>query len=245
MARIFIGMETSGVLRRAFNARGHHAISCDLLPAEDDAPTEGHLHRSAHWQGDVFAFLESLWAMGWTPDLAIFHPDCTNHTSSAAWAFGDGPYHQKVKPKTLVGSARREARERDEELVRRIRALQIECKVIENPRGTLSTRVLGPPTQVIQPYQFGEDASKATCLWIYGPLPKLRGTIYVEPRMVGDRPRWANQTDSGQNRLSPGDNRWKDRARTYPGIGDAMADQWGSSLAGSSALRSSASASIG
>jgi hypothetical protein len=103
------------------------------------------------------------------------------------------------------------------------------------------------PDQIIQPYEFGEDASKATCLWLKG-LPLLRPTKFIEPRMVccgmvlpsevgkygcpncfGDntaKPRWENQTDSGQNKLTPSENRWKERARTYPGIADAIARQW-------------------
>jgi hypothetical protein len=116
--------------------------------------------------------------------------------------------------------------------------------VIENPVGVLSA-YLGKP-QVIQPYRFGDDASKATCLWLKGLAP-LRPTAFVEPRWVccgihlseevgrygcpnchGEkkpRPRWGNQTDSGQNKLTPSDDRWKERSRTYPGIAAALAQQ--------------------
>jgi hypothetical protein len=96
---------------------------------------------------------------------------------------------------------------------------------IENPIGCLSTR-WRKPDQIIQPYQFGHDASKATCLWLYG-VPLLSVTRYVTPRMVNGRPRWANQTNSGQNRVPPGPDQWKIRSTTYQGIADAMADQWG------------------
>lgn len=220
--KVFVGMETSGVVRRAFQARGHYVVSCDLLPADDGAN-----EYQGHWQGDVFDVLERLAVKGVAFDLAIFHPDCTYHAVSGAWAFSDGPYHQKVQAGTLVGAARREAREQAEGDVRRLAALPIPRKAIENPIGTLSTRVLGPPTQVVQPYEFGEDASKATCLWLFGELPKLRPTAYVEPRLVAGRPRWANQSDGGQNKLTPGPDRWKERARTYAGIAAAMAAQWG------------------
>lgn len=81
-------------------------------------------------------------------------------------------------------------------------------------------------TQIIQPYEFGEDASKKTCLWLKG-LPLLVPTRYVEPRIVDGKPRWANQTDSGQNKLSPSADRGAIRAVTYQGIAEAMAYQWG------------------
>jgi len=81
-------------------------------------------------------------------------------------------------------------------------------------------------TQVIQPYDFGEDASKDTCLWLKG-LPILTTTKYVQPRIVNGKERWANQTDSGQNKLTPSDTRAMERSRTYQGIADAMAEQWG------------------
>lgn len=159
---------------------------------------------------------------------------------------------KRVERTAMVGAARRAAREEGEKTVRRIVALPIRRKAIENPRGTLVSRgVLPKPTQTIQPHQFGDDASKATDLWLWG-LPPLIGTAFVKPRLVcGNcgrhapydaafgggcpscgaeagflRPRWANQTDAGQNRLSPGPNRWKDRARTYPGPAAAMAAQW-------------------
>jgi hypothetical protein len=214
---VFIGMETSGALRRRFQARGHETYSCDLFPSEDGG--DGHI------TGDVINALDDLQAAGKWPDLAIFHPTCTFLTGSAEWAYHDGPYHQKIKPATLVGSARRKARETSLDFVRQLMALPIRHKAIENPVGVIGTRIR-PADQIIQPHQFGDDASKATCLWLTN-LPPLVPTRQVAPRMVGDRPRWANQTDSGQNRLSPSDDRWKNRARTYPGIADAMAAQWG------------------
>lgn len=239
---VFVGMETSGQTRRAFHAAGHIVISCDLLPAQDAVETYnaiecpqfriGPLVTCCHIIGDIFEVLEKLKERGYWPDLAIFHPDCTYHTVSAAWAFGDGPYHQKVKPGTLVGQARRDQRDVDTELVKRIWALPIKRKCIENPVGTLSTRFMRP-TQVIQPYWFGDDASKATCLWLDG-LFTLKSWNRVPGRQV-EWPagsgniveRWDNQTDSGQNRLPPSANRWQKRADTYPGISAAMVQQWG------------------
>lgn len=209
--RVLVACEYSGIVRDAFIARGHDAMSCDLLPTEKLGP---------HYQGDVRDILDQGW------DLLIAHPDCTYITSSAEWAYGDGPYHQKVKPETLVGAARRAAREDALDFVRLLLAAPICMKCIENPaRGAINTRVR-KPDQIIQPWQFGHDASKATGLWLE-ELPHLLPTCLVLPRMVGALPRWGNQTDSGQNKLTPGKDRWKERARTYQGWADAMADQWG------------------
>lgn len=224
MAIVFIGMETSGALRRRFQARGFETYSGDLLPSEDGG--EGHI------VGDVFDTLELLRELGKWPDLAIFHPDCTYLTSAAEWAYSDGPYHQKVKPGTLVGAARREARAKALDVVARILALKIKRKVIENPIGAI-TRLRGFD-QIIQPHQFGDDASKATGLILDG-LPALFPTRLAPGRLV-EWPkgsgcfvrRWANQSDGGQNRLPPSPTRWKDRARTFPGVADAMVDQWAS-----------------
>jgi hypothetical protein len=95
---------------------------------------------------------------------------------------------------------------------------------LENPVSIISSRVR-KPDQIIQPHEFGHDASKKTCLWL-NRLPRLTATSHIAPRMVNGKPRWANQTDSGQNRLGPSDTRWKERSKTYEGIADAMAAQW-------------------
>lgn len=208
--RILVGCERSGVVREAFRRRSHDAWSCDVVPALDGSPY--HLHC------DVLEVLGDGWDMG------IFHPDCTFLTSSAEWAYGDGPYHQKVKSTTLVGAARRQGRQDAVAFVRKLRAAPIPRIGLENPRGHLSSAI-GKPTQIIQPHQFGHDASKATCLWLQN-LPALVPTHIVVPRMVDGHPRWANQTDSGQNRLSPSADRAMLRAATYQGIADAMAAQW-------------------
>lgn len=209
--RVLIGCERFGILREAFRRRGHEAYSCDLVPAADGSPF--------HYCCDVREVL----AHGW--DLAIFHPDCTFLTCSAEWAYGDGPYHQRVKPETLVGAARRAAREAAVAFVKELKAAPIPRIAIENPRGHLSAAI-GKPQQTVQPFWFGDDASKATCLWLTS-LPSLVATRPIAPRMVDGRPRWANQTDTGQNRLSPSPERAMLRAATYPGIASAMADQWG------------------
>lgn len=213
--RVLVGCEHSGAVRRAFRARGHDAWSCDILP-----PTDGDTHH--HLQCDVLTVL----GFGW--DLAIFHPDCTYLTYSAEWAYGDGPYHMKLKPGTLVGADRRKARRKAADFAEILFHAPIPKVAVENPRGYLAKRI-GKETQTIQPNWFGEDASKATCLWLRN-LPTLVSTKKIAPRIVDGRPRWANQTDSGQNRLSPSEDRWALRATTYPGVASAFAEQWGGDL---------------
>jgi len=102
---------------------------------------------------------------------------------------------------------------------------------IENPVSCISSAIR-KPDQIVQPYEFGEDASKKTCFWLKD-LPK----IVIDPtkRFAGrwvthnGKPveRWSNQTDSGQNRLPPSADRWKQRSTTYLGIASALAEQWG------------------
>lgn len=221
---VFIGMETSGTLRRRFQAKGIETYSCDLLPSqgggEEMVYSGDGLPLGRHLIGDIFQELDNLWANDMWPDLAIFHPDCTYLTNSAEWAYGDGPYHQKVKPETLVGAARRAARAEAVNMVKRIWALKIRRKILENPVGALS-RLFMKPTQIVQPYWFGNNASKKTCLWLDG-VPLLKPTNRVYGRMVNGVERWANQTDSGQNKLSPSSDRWQKRADTYAGIADAL-----------------------
>lgn len=216
--RVIIGYSRCPLTVTAMRAQGIEAWTCDTLPAS----------RDWHIQGDVWDVLGQDWTR------AILHPMCTYLTVSAAWAFGDGPYHQKVRPETLVGADRRAAREDALENFRRLLALPYP-KVIENPAPSFISSAIRAPDQTIQPFQYGDDASKRTGLWL-DRMPMLRPTTRHPGRMT-EWPRgsgrmverWANQTDSGQNRLSPGDDRWLERSKTYPGIAAAMADQWSAS----------------
>lgn len=214
--RVLVACEYSGRVRDAFIAAGHDAVSCDLLPTDSQGP---------HHQGDVMDIIDDGW------ELMIAHPPCTYLTCSAEWAYGDGPYHQKVKDGTLVGAARREEREQAIEFVTALASADIPRIAIENPVGVLSTR-WREPDQFIQPYEYGDDASKKTCLWLKG-LPLLVPTMLCPPRLAlrdagrSYSLRWGNQTDSGQNRESPSDDRWKTRSVTWQGWANAMAEQWG------------------
>lgn len=212
--RILIGYSACPLTLEAFERAGCEAWTCDLLPSR------GRTDR--HIQGDVWGVLGERW------DMAVLHPMCTYLTISAAWAFTDGPYHQHVKPDTLVGAARREAREEAIENFKRLDALPFPT-AIENPAPSFISKAHRPPDQTIQPYQFGDDASKRTGLWLRG-LPRLRPTAWVAGRVVNGKERWSNQTDGGQNKLPPSADRWLERSATFPGIAAAMGAQWGNYL---------------
>lgn len=197
--RVLIACEFSGTVRDAFLRRGHYALSCDLLPCESHASGD-------HYQGDVKDILDHGW------DLMIAHPPCTYLCSS-------GLHWNKKRPERV--SLTEDALD----FVRLLLSADIPRIALENPVGCISTRIR-PYDQAIQPYQFGHDASKKTCLWLKN-LPPLRPTQFIEPRMVNGRPRWGNQTDSGQNKLPPSADRWAIRSATYEGIAKAMAEQWG------------------
>jgi hypothetical protein len=210
--KVLVGCEESQTVCKAFRALGHEAYSCDLQDCSGG-------HPEWHLKMDVF---EAINLMDW--DMGIFFPDCTYLTCSAEWAYKQPPYHQKVKPGTLVGEARRKARGIAFEFFMALWNCGIEKITIENPVGIMS-RYFRKPDQIIQPYSFGEDASKSTCLWLKGLSP-LKPTGTIPGRIVNGKQRWANQTDSGQNKFSPGPNRAKLRSKTYQGIAQAMATQW-------------------
>lgn len=195
--RVLIGCEYSGVVRDAFIRAGHDAMSCDLLPTESPGP---------HYQGDIRDVLDYPW------ELAIFHPPCTYLSVSGMHWTTRGLRDPQLTEDAL-------------EFVRRLMCAPIKRIAIENPVSIISSRIR-KPDQIIQPWQFGNDASKATCLWLQG-LPTLRPTRLIAPRIVNGRKRWGNQTDSGQNKLAPSSDRWKKRSETFAGIAEAMAEQWG------------------
>lgn len=220
--KVLIGYSRCPYTREAFEAAGCEVWTCDLL--EYDHPR--------HFQCDIWEVTDYQW------DFALFHPMCTYLTVSAAWAFKDPDferypeigYHQRVKEGTLTGVKRREARERALNDFRRLLALPYP-HAIENPAPSFISSAIRPPDQIVQPYEFGDDASKGTGLWLSKDVPKLQPTQRFLGRFVEYKgntvERWSNQTDSGQNRLPPSDKRWLERSATYPGIAAAAGDQWG------------------
>lgn len=209
--KVLIACETSATVRNAFAKLGWHAVSCDVLPCEQpdftDAATGG---VGLHYQGDVKDLLNTDKEYF---DLLIAHPPCTYlSVSGMHW--------------TKRGLRDPQLTEDAVEFAKMLFNCNIKHKCIENPVSILSTRIR-KPDQIIQPYEFGHDASKKTCLWLENlPLLPKESQNYIEPRIVDGKKRWANQTDSGQNKLTPSKERWKERSRTYQGVADAMAKYW-------------------
>lgn len=199
---VLIGCEYSGVVREAFRARGHNAYSCDLIESEDGSPF--------HFQCDITEILRDHKHMP-NVDLLIAHPPCTDlAVSGSRW------FVEKQK----------DGRQEDAlDFVFELMACGVKRWAIENPVSIISGRIT-KPDQVIQPWQFGHKEKKATCLWLHG-LPKLTPTDIVGPppkEMTPEETRSWNRVWL----LPPGPNRWKERSRTFTGIAQAMADQWGS-----------------
>lgn len=231
MAKILIACERFGAVRDAFIRKGHDAISCDIEDTETPGP---------HIKG----YLEGVIADGSQWGFIIAFPPCTYLCSSGLhWNKRTPGRAQKTEYALMFVAMIANAMQRTKY-----------GGVIENHTGCISTRISidghgqyivldGPnqkqglkPFQTIQPYMFGHDASKATNLWrVEGMnkiiLPMLRPTNQLAGRMVMQEngkyaERFANQTDSGQNRLGPSEDRAALRGKTYEGIAEAMAQQW-------------------
>ena len=200
--RVLVGCEMSGAVRNALRRVGVDAWSCDH---------EASLTPGPHIIGDV------LQVIRWGWDGAIVFPPCTFINSAGMHWNGRDPSRAE---KTRGGV----------DFARRLWESGVPIMAMENPVGILSTHIR-KPDQIIQPYQYGHDASKKTCLWLRG-LPRLVPTLWIAPRLVDGRPRWHNQTDSGQNAMSRGPKRAMLRSLTYSGVAWAMAWQWGGILRG-------------
>jgi len=197
--KLLVACEFSGIVRDAFIARGHNAISCDLLPTESPGP---------HYQGDVMDIINDGW------DMMIAHPPCQYLCSSGLFRNNNNLERQAKTNEAF-------------DFVMKLANAPIEKICIENSIGCISSR-WRRPDQIIQPWQFGHPESKSTCLWLIG-LPKLEYTNVLSPprKRSNGKPLWDNMTESGQNKLGPSADRWKKRSRTYQGIATAMSSQWG------------------
>lgn len=197
-SRILIACEFSGIVRRAFVARGFDAWSCDLLPAEDRS--------NRHITGDVRDVLDDGWDL-----LIVAHPPCTRLCNSGVrWLHVPPPGRDRADlwAELDAGAA----------LFSTLWNAPVPRVAVENPvmHKYAKARIAGyaPPAQSVQPWQFGDGEVKRTCLWLRG-LPPLTPTNIV----AGRTPR--------VHRMPPGPDRAKERSRFFPGIADAMADQWG------------------
>jgi hypothetical protein len=197
---VLVACEFSGVVRRAFAAAGCNVVSCDLLPADDDSP--------AHAQGDVRHVLD-----GGPWDLMIAHPPCTYLSLSGLHWNNRIPGRREKTTEALA-------------FVSLLLSAPIPRIALENPVGAISKHIR-KSDQIIQPWQFGHDASKQTALWLKNLPPLVHTNVLTPTRFqTNGRPQWSNQTASGQNKLGPSPDRWKKRSLTYDGIAAAMAAQW-------------------
>lgn len=201
--KILIACEFSGTVRDAFIAKGHDAISCDILPTEKFGP---------HYLGDVLKLINQR-----TFDLMIAHPPCTRLTTSANKWYK--PEFRDRFPNIM---------QEREDAVRFFMELynsNIPQIFIENPKGIMTSRFRNAD-QYIQPFMFGHTTTKMTGLWLK-KLPKLIPTKIVEPEWIiapsGNR----HSPFHYNTLLLPQEQRWRIRSRTYQGIAKAMAEQWG------------------
>jgi site-specific DNA-cytosine methylase len=201
--RVLVACEFSGIVRDAFAARGHDAWSCDLEESERGEP---------HYRGDVRDFF-APWnqAYYFGPfDLLIAHPPCT--------------YLSRAGARWWRVPGREELANQATEFVFTLRDAPIRRIAIENPIGQLNQR-WRYPDQTIQPYQFGHPYSKATCLWLKN-LPNL-----VPTKIIAEYGPWvaSNTSFRKRNGLPPKGkvHGAREASRTFQGIADAMADQWG------------------
>ena len=209
--KVLIACEESQAVTKAFRALGHEAYSCDILPCSGG-------HKEWHLQGDVFDYINQGW------DIMIAHPPCTYLSVS-------GARHLYNKD----GTANRERYENQYQallFVKRLMDLDIPRIAIENPISVISSHIR-KPDQIIQPYWFGDSASKSTCLWLKN-LPKLIPTNMVDKGEFKD---WIDKKSGKVKRQAlwyyealqqakTADERRTLRSKTFKGIAEAMATQW-------------------
>ena len=195
--KVLVACEYSGIVRDAFTSKGHDAWSCDILPTESPGN---------HFQGDVLEHLDKGW------DLMIAHPPCTHLAVSGARWFAEGRKPWSLQIKAL-------------DFVRKLLAAPIDKIALENPVSVISTKIR-KPNQIIQPFEYGHDVTKRTCLWLKN-LPNLKPTKIVKPDIVLVNGKKMSRMHYESFKL-PSKERSKVRSKFYTGIAEAMADQWGS-----------------
>jgi len=213
--KVLIACEESQAVTKEFRKLGHEAFSCDILPC-----TGG--HPEWHYQKDVFQVINEGW------DLMIAHPPCTFlAVSGARWLYNkDGS----------VNEERFYNQRQALDFVEMLMKSNINKIAIENPISVISSAIR-KPDQIVQPYMFGDSASKSTCLWLKN-LPKLTPTNLVnkgeffefKDRKTGKikkQPMWYYQ--ALQQAKTPAERRTL-RSKTFKGIAEAMANQWGGNI---------------
>ncbi len=223
--KVLVACEESQEVCKAFRARGHEAYSCDIQECSGGHP-EWHIH----WDAIEIIYPSFLYEVGWfttqdggkhkTPprwDLIIAHPPCTYLSNAGArWLYAGGKINNERFMKGWEGRAFFMA------------MLDAPCDkiAVENPIPS-SVFALPKPTQIIQPYMFGEPWSKKTCLWLKG-LPPLQPTEIIEDHKPycssGSYSKTHDPKYKGHSRKGGAA---KIRSKTFPGIARAMAEQWG------------------
>ena len=210
--KILVACEESQAITKEFRALGHEAYSCDILPC-----TGG--HPEWHLEGDVFGFIDRGW------DLMVAHPPCTYLSVSGAMHL----YNKDGSKNLERYKNQREALD----FVERLMSCNIPRIAIENPVSVISSQIR-KPDQIVQPWMFGDSASKSTCLWLKN-LPKLVATNVVDK---GEFKEWIDKKsgkikrqptwyyDALINAKSPEERRSL-RSKTFKGIAQAIATQWG------------------
>jgi len=202
--RVLVACEFSGTVRDAFIGGGHEAMSCDLEPTEVPGP---------HYQGNVMDIIDDGW------DMLIAFPPCTHLAVSGARHFA-----QK----------RKDGRQQEGiDLFMKMINAPINKIAVENPIGIMSS-LYKKPSQIIQPYQFGHEAQKSTCLWLKN-LPLLtptnivgKGNFYITPSGKKMASWMCDPVGKDGKKLAYGSDEIKKvRNKTFKGIADAMAQQWG------------------
>jgi hypothetical protein len=209
--RILVACEESQAITKEFRKLGHEAFSCDLLPCSGG-------HPKWHYQQDVFKVIDKGW------DMMIAHPPCTFlAVSGARWLYNkDGSKN--------VERWKNQAKALD--FVQKLMDAPIDKIAIENPISVISSNIR-KPDQIVQPWQFGDKAQKSTCLWLKN-LPKLEPTDIVEKGefiefiskkgVKKKQPKW--YFEALKNAKTPAERRTL-RSKTFKGMAEAIANQWG------------------
>ncbi len=216
--KVLIACEESQTVCKAFMDRGHEAYSCDLQECSGD-------HPEWHFKADVF---EVIKMKEW--ELMIAHPPCTFlSVSGAKWYYHPEDKELPIEQRRPHPKYPNRAQDREEafQFFMQIAEANIPKIAIENPVGIISTR-WRKPSQVVQPWMFGDEATKTTCLWLKG-LPKLKPSLIVGK---GERtvfasgkshPKWYAEALAAKTK----EERQRLRSKTFPGMAWAMANQWG------------------
>ena len=215
--RILVACEESQTITKELRKLGHEAFSCDLLPCSGG-------HPEWHYQQDVFEVINKGW------DMMIAHPPCTYLSVAGAWAM----YKKDENGNKVINEVRKKNQDDALDFVRKLMNAPIEKIAIENPVSVISSQIR-KPDQIVHPWMFGDKASKSTCFWLKN-LPKLEPTNIVEKgefkewidKKTGKKKRQATWIYECLAQATSKEHLRTLRSKTFKGMAEAIADQWGS-----------------